>query len=104
MAGGDVESVLEYALVKGITEFIVEDTRAAVCVPDSPIEVIEGPADERQQMWSVICSVKGKNVFYPQVVKSARVMKQAVAYLELIFRAAKPAAPVRESKGDVCMK
>lgn len=74
-----VEDRLSYALVKGITKFIEEDTEAARQNADKPIHVIEGPLmrgmDEVGDLFG-----SGK-MFLPQVVKSARVMKQAVAYL-----------------------
>ncbi len=85
--GWDVEKRLEYALVKGITEFIVEDTEAARLRADSPIEVIEGPLMNGMNVIGDLFS-EGK-MFLPQVVKSARVMKQAVAYLEPYIQAAK---------------
>lgn len=74
-----VERRLAYALVKGITKYIEEDTEAARLNADKPIEVIEGPLmkgmDEVGDLFG-----SGK-MFLPQVVKSARVMKQAVAHL-----------------------
>ncbi|HHQ6054139.1 TPA: methionine synthase [Morganella morganii] len=85
--GWDVEKRLEYALVKGITEFIVEDTEAARLRADSPIEVIEGPLMNGMNVVGDLFS-EGK-MFLPQVVKSARVMKQAVAYLEPYIQVAK---------------
>ncbi len=85
--GWDVEKRLEYALVKGSTEFIVEDTEAARLRADSPIEVIEGPLMNGMNVVGDLFS-EGK-MFLPQVVKSARVMKQAVAYLEPYIQAAK---------------
>ncbi|MEM8082422.1 B12-binding domain-containing protein, partial [Morganella morganii] len=59
---------LEYALVKGITEFIVEDTEAARLRADSPIEVIEGPLMNGMNVVGDLFS-EGK-MFLPQVVKS----------------------------------
>lgn len=85
--GWDVEKRLEYALVKGITEFIIEDTEAARLRADIPIEVIEGPLMNGMNVVGDLFS-EGK-MFLPQVVKSARVMKQAVAYLEPYIHAAK---------------
>lgn len=85
--GWDVEKRLEYALVKGITEFIIEDTEAARLRADTPIEVIEGPLMNGMNVVGDLFS-EGK-MFLPQVVKSARVMKQAVAYLEPYIQAAK---------------
>ncbi|MEM8236458.1 methionine synthase [Morganella morganii subsp. sibonii] len=85
--GWGVEKRLEYALVKGITEFIIEDTEAARLRADTPIEVIEGPLMNGMNVVGDLFS-EGK-MFLPQVVKSARVMKQAVAYLEPYIQAAK---------------
>ena len=70
---------LEHALVKGITEFIVEDTEEARQAHDRPIHVIEGPLMDGM---NVVGDLFGAGeMFLPQVVKSARVMKQAVAHL-----------------------
>ncbi|MBT5014193.1 MAG: methionine synthase, partial [Rhodospirillaceae bacterium] len=70
---------LEHALVKGITEFIVEDTEEARLASSRPIEVIEGPLMDGM---NVVGDLFGSGqMFLPQVVKSARVMKQAVAHL-----------------------
>ncbi len=74
-----VEKRLAHSLVKGITEYIVEDTEAARVMFDKPIEVIEGPLMDGMNIVGDLFG-SGK-MFLPQVVKSARVMKQAVAYL-----------------------
>ncbi len=75
----DVKERLSYALVKGITEFIDEDTEACRLLYDRPIEVIEGPLMDGM---NVVGDLFGSGkMFLPQVVKSARVMKKAVAYL-----------------------
>lgn len=83
----EVEKRLEYALVKGITEFIIEDTEACRQQASSPIEVIEGPLMNGMNTVGDLFG-EGK-MFLPQVVKSARVMKQAVAYLEPYIQATK---------------
>jgi 5-methyltetrahydrofolate--homocysteine methyltransferase len=71
---------MQHALVKGITTFIIEDTEAARLTFDKPIEVIEGPLMDGM---NVVGDLFGDGkMFLPQVVKSARVMKQAVAYLQ----------------------
>lgn len=76
----EVEKRLEYSLVKGITEFIIQDTQETRQRASSPIEVIEGPL---MNGMNVVGDLFGEGkMFLPQVVKSARVMKQAVAYLE----------------------
>ncbi|WP_022940020.1 methionine synthase [Psychromonas hadalis] len=74
-----VNERIAHALVKGITEFIVEDTEVARQNADRPIEVIEGPLMDGMNIVGDLFG-EGK-MFLPQVVKSARVMKQAVAYL-----------------------
>ncbi len=70
---------LEHALVKGITTYIIEDTEAARIGARRPIEVIEGPLMDGMNVVGDLFGA-GK-MFLPQVVKSARVMKQAVAHL-----------------------
>ncbi len=75
-----VESRISHALVKGITEFIVEDTEEARQKYDLPLHIIEGPLMDGM---NVVGDLFGSGkMFLPQVVKSARVMKKAVAYLE----------------------
>lgn len=74
-----VEKRLEYALVKGINEHIVMDSEEALKKYDSALEVIEGPLMDGMNVVGEIFG-SGK-MFLPQVVKSARVMKQSVAYL-----------------------
>jgi len=70
---------LSYSLVKGINEFIIEDTEEARLVAVRPLDVIEGPLMDG--MNTVGDLFGAGEMFLPQVVKSARVMKQAVAYL-----------------------
>ncbi|MGF1698153.1 methionine synthase [Vibrio lamellibrachiae] len=78
---------LEHSLVKGITDFIVEDTEEARVNASRPIEVIEGPLMDGM---NVVGDLFGEGkMFLPQVVKSARVMKQAVAHLEPFINATK---------------
>jgi 5-methyltetrahydrofolate--homocysteine methyltransferase len=75
-----VEKRLEHALVKGINNWIVEDAEEARLVATRPIEVIEGPLMDAM---NVVGDLFGEGkMFLPQVVKSARVMKQAVAHLQ----------------------
>ncbi|MDH5977426.1 methionine synthase [Vibrio splendidus] len=82
-----VEKRLEHSLVKGITDFIVEDTEDARVNASRPIEVIEGPLMDGM---NVVGDLFGEGkMFLPQVVKSARVMKQAVAHLEPFINATK---------------
>jgi 5-methyltetrahydrofolate--homocysteine methyltransferase len=75
-----VSKRIEHALVKGILDFIVEDTEAARLELVNPLKVIEGPLMDGM---NVVGDLFGEGkMFLPQVVKSARVMKKAVAYLE----------------------
>lgn len=80
---------LEYALVNGIAEFVAADTEAARQEAQRPLEVIEGPL--MAGMNTVGDLFGAGKMFLPQVVKSARVMKQAVAYLEPFLEAEKQA-------------
>jgi len=74
-----VEERLEHALVKGIDEFIIEDTEEARLQTDRPLSVIEGPL---MNGMNVVGDLFGAGkMFLPQVVKSARVMKKAVGHL-----------------------
>ncbi|AEH34332.1 methionine synthase [Vibrio anguillarum] len=96
---------LEHALVKGITEYIVEDTEEARQNATRPLDVIEGPLMDGM---NVVGDLFGEGkMFLPQVVKSARVMKQAVAHLEPYINALKQAGSnngkilLATVKGDV---
>jgi 5-methyltetrahydrofolate--homocysteine methyltransferase len=97
-----VDKRLEHALVKGITEFVVEDTeevRARLAAEGKPpLAVIEGPLMAGMNHVGDLFGA-GK-MFLPQVVKSARVMKQAVAHLQPYIEASKK---VGETKGRVVM-
>lgn len=75
-----MEERLKHALVKGITTHIIEDTEEARQKLPTPLEVIEGPLMAGMDIVGDLFG-DGK-MFLPQVVKSARVMKQSVAYLE----------------------
>ncbi|WP_413530464.1 methionine synthase [Rahnella inusitata] len=85
--GWDVKKRLEYSMIKGITEFIELDTEECRQQAARPIEVIEGPLMDGMNVVGDLFGA-GK-MFLPQVVKSARVMKQAVAYLEPYIEASK---------------
>ncbi|WP_044874600.1 methionine synthase [Pseudomonas sp. LFM046] len=90
---------LEHALVKGITTHIVEDTEECRQQCTRPIEVIEGPL---MAGMNVVGDLFGAGkMFLPQVVKSARVMKQAVAHLIPFIEAEKGDKP--EAKGKILM-
>ncbi|MDL2200341.1 methionine synthase [Halopseudomonas aestusnigri] len=94
-----VEKRLEHSLVKGITTWIVEDTELARQACARPIEVIEGPL---MAGMNVVGDLFGSGkMFLPQVVKSARVMKQAVAHLIPFIEEEKGDTP--EAKGKILM-
>lgn len=89
---------LEYALVKGITAYIDQDTEEARLQSSRPLDVIEGPL---MSGMNVVGDLFGAGkMFLPQVVKSARVMKQAVAWLNPYIEAEKE---VGSSKGKILM-
>ena len=97
-----VEKRLEHALVNGITEFIDEDTEEARARAARPLHVIEGPLMDGM---NVVGDLFGSGkMFLPQVVKSARVMKAAVAYLDPFMQAEKEElGTVDVSNGKVLM-
>lgn len=82
-----VQQRIIHALVRGIDKFVEEDTEAARLLYPSPIQVIEGPLMDGMNVVGDLFGA-GK-MFLPQVVKSARVMKKAVAYLEPFIQAQK---------------
>jgi 5-methyltetrahydrofolate--homocysteine methyltransferase len=92
----DVSERLKHALVKGITSHIVADTEEFRLVCARPIEVIEGPLMAGMNVVGDLFGV-GK-MFLPQVVKSARVMKQAVAHLIPFIELEKGDKPVAKGK------
>jgi 5-methyltetrahydrofolate--homocysteine methyltransferase len=105
--GGTVEERLSHALVKGIVDFIDADTEEARRKYIKPLLVIEGPL---MAGMNVVGDLFGSGkMFLPQVVKSARVMKKAVAYLQPYLEAEKSSTGVRTQgkillatvKGDV---
>ena len=91
---------LEHALVKGIDDFILEDTEAARLAFPHPLQVIEGPLMDGMNIVGDLFGA-GK-MFLPQVVKSARVMKRAVAHLIPYIEQSK-AAGARRTNGRVVM-
>ncbi|MEW8086341.1 MAG: methionine synthase [Candidatus Thiodiazotropha endolucinida] len=95
-----VNKRLEHALVKGITEFIESDTEEARQQARQTLEVIEGPLMDGMNVVGDLFGA-GK-MFLPQVVKSARVMKKAVAYLEPYLEAEKAECGV-QSQGKILM-
>lgn len=96
---GTVEERIAHALVKGVTSYIEEDTEEARQKFDQPLEVIEGPLMAGMNIVGDLFGA-GK-MFLPQVVKSARVMKKAVAYLTPYLEAAKKGSG--NKKGKVLM-
>jgi 5-methyltetrahydrofolate--homocysteine methyltransferase len=105
--GWPVERRLEHALVKGIDAYVVEDTEEARAARAAnggrPIAVIEGPLMDGM---NVVGDLFGSGkMFLPQVVKSARVMKKAVAHLIPFIEAEKDLLPEeeRKAKGKIIM-
>jgi 5-methyltetrahydrofolate--homocysteine methyltransferase len=96
----DVRARLTHALVHGIADFIDEDTEEARHIVSRPLDVIEGPLMDGMNVVGDLFGA-GK-MFLPQVVKSARVMKKAVAYLLPYIEAEKNQGPSR-SNGKVLM-
>ena len=94
-----VEKRLEHSLVKGITSFIIEDTETARLSVERPLHVIEGPLMDGMNVVGDLFGA-GK-MFLPQVVKSARVMKQAVAHLQPFIEAEK--GGLTETNGKILM-
>jgi len=95
-----IEKRLEHSLVKGITEFIDEDTQEALDKLGRPILVIEGPLMDGM---NVVGDLFGDGkMFLPQVVKSARVMKKSVAYLDPFLEAEKQDCGTR-TQGKILM-
>lgn len=95
-----VSKRLEHALVKGITDYIDEDTEQARLEAERPLHVIEGALMDGMNVVGDLFGA-GK-MFLPQVVKSARVMKKAVAYL-MPFMEADKAAGDRQTNGKILM-
>ena len=97
-----VEKRLSHALVNGITEYIEADTEEARAAAERPLHVIEGPL---MAGMNVVGDLFGSGkMFLPQVVKSARVMKQAVAYLLPYMEAEKrESGEERKSAGKVLL-
>src|SRR5690606_37790233 len=95
-----VEERLKHALVHGITEFIEVDTEEARQKAARPLDVIEGPL---MAGMNVVCDLFGAGkMFLPQVVKSARVMKQAVAWLLPYIEASKQGNDIK-AKGKILL-
>ena len=96
-----VEERLKHALVKGVVDFVIEDTEEARLKYPRPLDVIEGPL---MGGMSVVGDLFGEGkMFLPQVVKSARVMKKAVAHLEPFMEAEKEDSVGPSSQGRVLL-
>ncbi len=98
---GSVQERLAHALVAGITDYIVADTEEARQQYSRPLDVIEGPLMNGMNIVGDLFGA-GK-MFLPQVVKSARVMKQAVAYLTPYIEAEKEALGQNYSQGKILL-
>ena len=90
---------MAHALVNGITDFIDPDVAEALTVYPKPLDIIEGPLMDGMNIVGGLFGA-GK-MFLPQVVKSARVMKKAVAILEPLMDAEKKAAGITTAKGKM---
>ena len=96
-----VQERLSHALVKGLTDFIEADTEEARLLYDRPLHVIEGPLMDGM---NVVGDLFGSGkMFLPQVVKSARVMKRAVAVLLPYMEAEKELSGVHQAQGKVLL-
>jgi 5-methyltetrahydrofolate--homocysteine methyltransferase len=97
---GSVQERLTHALVRGIDNYIIEDTEEARLQAERPIQVIEGPLMDGMNVVGDLFGA-GK-MFLPQVVKSARVMKQAVAHLVPFIEAEKRSSGAgQKAKGKI---
>ncbi|MGH3008953.1 MAG: methionine synthase [Gaiellaceae bacterium] len=96
-----VEKRIEYALVHGVVDFIEEDAEEARQRAERPLDVIEGPLMAGMQVVGDLFGA-GK-MFLPQVVKSARAMKRAVAYLEPYMEAEQAAGGRARARGKAVL-
>ena len=98
---GTVEERLKHALIHGLVDHIEDDTEEARAKLGRPLGVIEGPLMDGM---GVVGDLFGSGkMFLPQVVKSARVMKRAVAYLEPFMEKERQASGSQEERGKVLM-
>ncbi|MHB8907050.1 MAG: methionine synthase, partial [Melioribacteraceae bacterium] len=98
---GTVEERLKHALIKGVVEFIDQDIEEARQKYSQPLEVIEGPL---MSAMNIVGDLFGSGkMFLPQVVKSARVMKKAVAYLIPFIEAEKEKSGDTTAKGKILL-
>ncbi len=95
----EIKERISYSLIRGISDYIIDDTEEARKTSNNPIEVIEGPLmDGMNEVGDLFGSGK---MFLPQVVKSARVMKQAVSYLLPFIE--KNSTSAKKTKGKVLL-
>ena len=95
------EERLAHALIHGVTDYIDEDVEEVRAACARPLDVIEGPL---MRGMNIVGDLFGEGkMFLPQVVKSARVMKKAVAYLEPFFAAERAQGAVATSKGRILL-
>ena len=99
--GGEVEARLSHALVHGVVDFIEPDVEEARQKYPRPLDIIEGPLMDGMKVVGDLFGA-GK-MFLPQVVKSARAMKKAVAYLEPFMERAKGEEGGRSAKGKIVL-
>lgn len=99
--GGSVEERLKHALIKGIVDYVESDTEEARQKYEKPLHVIEGPLMDGMNVVGDLFGA-GK-MFLPQVVKSARVMKKAVAYLLPFMEEEKQASGGRQAEARIVM-
>jgi 5-methyltetrahydrofolate--homocysteine methyltransferase len=97
----DVRSRLVHALVHGIDDYVIDDTEEARCAAKFPLEVIEGPLMDGMNVVGDLFGA-GK-MFLPQVVKSARVMKKAVAHLEPYMETERVKSGNHRNKGKIVL-
>src|SRR5262245_42803114 len=98
---GSVEARLSHALVHGVVDFIEADVEEARSVYPRPLDIIEGPLMDGMKVVGDLFGA-GK-MFLPQVVKSARAMKKAVAYLEPFMAREQQAGGGRQAKGRIVL-
>ena len=98
---GSLQERITHALIKGITDYIESDMEEGRALYARPLELIEGPL---MQGMNVVGDLFGAGkMFLPQVVKSARVMKKAVAYLEPFIEAQKSKGAGRSHQGKIIL-
>ncbi|NOY38400.1 MAG: methionine synthase [Chlorobi bacterium] len=97
----DLADRIQYSLVKGIPDYIGEDMKEALVIYDTALKIIEGPLMEGMNRVGDLFG-SGK-MFLPQVIKSARVMKKAVAVLEPVLEKEQKAGESRSTAGKVLL-